>query len=90
MRFEAHGRELARTWTTSLTGCASSPRTASRARSPAGAQLSGSEVGRSYDGVLEMHRHFLESARTGRPATSSLKDALQTMRLVQRIERAEH
>ena len=55
----------------------------------AGAQLSGSEVGRTYDGVLEMHRHFLACVREGRPATSSLEDALETMRLVARMERGE-
>src|SRR5207245_350705 len=51
-----------------------------------GSQLSGSDEERTYDGVVEMHRHFLERARKNQPATSSFDDALETMRLCARIE----
>ena len=63
---------------------------ASRARCSPGPSSPAPRCGAVYDGVLEMHRHFLACVRDGRPATSSLEDALETMRLVQRIERAEH
>jgi virulence factor len=90
MRFEAHGRELAAYMDDFPARVRFVSEDGKQSEELSGAQLSGSEVGRTYDGVLEMHRHFLESIRTGQPATSTLEDALQTMRLVQRIERAEH
>lgn len=51
-----------------------------------GAQLSGLDDQPSYDGVLEMHRHFLSCLRDGKPVVSSIEDALETMRLVEQIE----
>jgi hypothetical protein len=36
-----------------------------------------------------MHRHFLACLREGRPATSSIDDALETMRLVAQIEQGQ-
>ena len=53
--------------------------------------MAGSDVSQVYDGVLEMHRHFLECIRSGKRSaeTPSLQDALETMKLVARIERGE-
>ena len=52
-------------------------------------EMAGSDVSQVYDGVLEMHPPILDCVRENRPATSSLQDALETMRLVARIESAE-
>ena len=54
-----------------------------------GAELSGSTDVATYDGTLEMHRHFLACARENKPATSSLDDAVETMRLVAQIEQGK-
>lgn len=89
MRFEAHGREItaymddfpATLRIIADDGAVKETLTAK--------ELAGSEVSQVYDGVLEMHRHFLECVRTDTPATSSLDDALETMRLVARIEAGE-
>lgn len=51
-----------------------------------GAQFSGTDDPPTYEGVVEMYRHFLACLRDGRPATSSIDDALETMWLVERIE----
>jgi predicted dehydrogenase len=53
------------------------------------AELIDTDAPESYvaEGVLEAHRHFLTSVRTGQPALTSLGDALETMRLVDWIER---
>jgi virulence factor len=87
LRVEAHGREIA-AYMDDL------PRAVrflqDEAREPevvTGSQLSGSDDEPTYEGVVEMHRHFLASLREGRPATSAIDDALETMRLVERIER---
>jgi virulence factor len=86
LRVEAHGREISAymddlprsvRFLTDNTGVA---------EEITGAQLSGSDDSPTYEGVLEMHRHFLACLREGRPATSSIDDALETMRLVERIE----
>lgn len=86
LRAEAHGREIG-AYMDDL------PRAVrflqDNAREPEeilGSQLSGSDEERTYDGVVEMHRHFLECARKNQPATSSFDDALETMRLCARIE----
>jgi predicted dehydrogenase len=89
MRFEAHGREItaymddfpARLRIVADDGALAETLTAR--------ELAGSDVPQVYDGVLEMHRDVLAGVREGRPATSSLEDALETMRLVARIERGE-
>lgn len=90
MRFEAHGRDLAAYMDDFPATVRFVAAGESQPTTLTGAELSGSETVRNYDGVLEMHRHFLACLREGRPATSSLEDALETMRLVARIERAEH
>ncbi len=86
LRVEAHGREIG-AYMDDL------PRSVrfltDNSRVPeevTGAQLSGSDELPTYEGVLEMHRHFLACLREGRSATSSIDDALETMRLVERIE----
>jgi predicted dehydrogenase len=89
MRFEAHGREItaymddfpATVRFIADDGALNETLTAK--------ELAGSDVSQVYDGVLEMHRHFLACVRENRPATSSLEDALETMKLVTRIERGE-
>lgn len=89
MRFEAHGREItaymddfpATLRIIADDGAIKETFTAK--------EMAGSDVSQVYDGVLEMHRHFLECVRENRPATSSLEDALETMRLVARIEAGE-
>lgn len=43
----------------------------------------------AYDGLLAMHRHFLSCVQTNQPAISSIDEALETMRLIDRIERGE-
>jgi hypothetical protein len=40
-----------------------------------------------WDGVMATHRDILGCLRAGRPALTSLDDALETMRLVDWIER---
>ena len=52
-----------------------------------GVQLAGSTEAADYDGLMATHRHFLACVREGRPALTSLDDALETMRLVDWIER---
>jgi predicted dehydrogenase len=89
MRFEAHGREItaymddfpALLHVVADDGAINERFTAKG--------LANSDVSQVYDGVLEMHRHFLECVRASRPATSSLQDAQETMRLVARIEQGE-
>jgi virulence factor len=54
-----------------------------------GAALVGQADEPTYNGLLAMHRHFLEAVASGRPALTSLDDALETMRLVERIEQGE-
>jgi predicted dehydrogenase len=64
---------------------------ADRATAPAvisGADLAGSATVADYDGVMATHRRLLACLRAGQPALTSLDDALETMRLVDWIERA--
>ena len=88
MRAEAHGREIA----AYMDDLPESVRfLADNAKEPelvTGAQLVGSAETRTWDGTLEMHRHFLECVREGRPPTSVFEDALETMRLTEQIERS--
>jgi len=50
------------------------------------AELTGQDELLVWEGVVAMHRHFLECARANKPAITSLDDALETMRLCARIE----
>jgi len=89
MRFEAHGREI----TAYMDDFPETLRVIADdgavKETLSAKQIAGSDVSQVYDGVLEMHRHFLDCVRQNRPATSSLEDALETMRLVARIEAGE-
>ncbi|MBM4419622.1 MAG: Gfo/Idh/MocA family oxidoreductase [Chloroflexi bacterium] len=86
LRVEAHGREIG-AYMDDLPRAVRILTDNSRvAEEITGAQLSGSEDLPTYEGVLEMHRHFLACLREGRAATSSIEDALETMRLVEQIE----
>jgi predicted dehydrogenase len=88
MRAEAHGREIA-AYMDDLPG--SVRFLVDNGKQPErveGSQLSGSAEPRTWDGTLEMHRHFLACLREGRPATSSFEDALETMRLCEQMERS--
>jgi predicted dehydrogenase len=89
MRFEAHGREITAymdDFPAQLRIIADDGKVHETLSAK---EMSGSDVSQVYDGVLEMHRHILQCARENRPATSSLQDALETMRLVARIEAGE-
>lgn len=86
MRFEAHGREIAAYMDDVPRSVKFLADNAREYEEITGAQLSGSDEERSYEGILEMHRHFLACLREGTPATSSIEDALETMRLCARIE----
>jgi virulence factor len=89
LRAEAHGREIG-AYMDDLPRSVRFLQDNTRvAEEVTGAQLSGSDEERSYDGVLAMHRHFLACLREGRPATSSIDDALETMRLVAQIEQGQ-
>jgi predicted dehydrogenase len=89
MRFEAHGREI----TAYMDDFPATLRIVADdgaiQETVTAKDLAGSDVSQVYDGVLEMHRHILECVRTNTPGTSSLADALETMRLVARIEQGE-
>jgi virulence factor len=88
MRAEAHGREIAAYMDDLPESVRFLADNAKEAERVEGAQLSGSAEPRTWDGTLEMHRHFLACLREGRPATSSFDDALETMRLCEQIERS--
>jgi virulence factor len=86
LRAEAHGREIG-AYMDDL------PRSVrflqDNAREPeliTAADLTGADEMHVWEGVVAMHRHFLDCARKNQPATSSLDDALETMRLCTRIE----
>jgi predicted dehydrogenase len=89
MRFEAHGREITAYMDDFPGGVRFIADDGASRETLTAQQLAGSEVPQVYDGVLEMHRHFLACARDNTPATSSLEDARETMRLVARIEQGE-
>jgi virulence factor len=89
LRFEAHGRELTAYMDDFPSALRIVADDGALKESLSAAQLAGSDVPQAYDGVLEMHRHVLACVRSNTPATSSLEDALQTMRLVARIEQGE-
>ncbi len=86
LRAEVHGRDIGAyiddlpRSVRFLQDSASQPETLSAA------DLTGSDDLQVWEGVVAMHRHFLECARLNTPATSSLDDALETMRLCARIE----
>lgn len=91
MRFEAHGREISAymdDFPATVRFVADDGATDETLTSE---QLAGSDVKQVFDGVVEMHRHYLGCIREGRPTpqTASLEDALETMRLVRRIEQGE-
>ncbi|MGH2370040.1 MAG: Gfo/Idh/MocA family protein, partial [Chloroflexota bacterium] len=89
MRFEAHGREITDYMDDFPSGLRIVADDGAVVETLTARELARSDVTQVYDGVLEMHRHFLACARANTPATSSLEDALETMRLVARIERGE-
>jgi predicted dehydrogenase len=89
MRFEVHGREITAYLddfpaTLRLVADDGALQEMHTAR-----ELAGSEVPQASDGVLEMHRHILHGVRTNTPSRSPLEDALETMRLVARLEAGE-
>ena len=89
MRFEAHGREITAymdDFPASLRFIADD---GALKETLSAKEMAGSDVSQVYDGVLEMHRHFVECVRTNTPPTSSLEDALETIKLVARIEGGE-
>jgi virulence factor len=53
-----------------------------------GAELSGAEPGGSdrYEGVLSMHEHFVDCIRSGATPNADIRDAVHSMRLVDRLE----
>ena len=89
MRFEAHGREITAYMDDFPETLRFVADDGAIKETLSAKQMAGSEVSQVYDGVLEMHRHFLDCVRQDRSATSSLEDALETMRLVARIEAGE-
>jgi predicted dehydrogenase len=86
MRAEVHGREIAAYMDDLPRGVRFQSDNAPLEPEVLGAALAGSSDVCTWDGVLEMHRHVLACARENRPPTSSLADALETMRLCMRIE----
>ena len=56
-----------------------------------GAEISGAQEddARSYDGVMEMHREFARSVRTGETPLTDLRDVIHTMHLIDQIEGVE-
>ena len=86
LRAEAHGREIAAYMDDVPASVKFLQDDAKEYEVVTGPQLSGSDELRSYDGVLEMHRHFLACLREGKPATSNVEDALETMKLCALIE----
>lgn len=88
LRVEAHGREIG-AYMDDLPRSVRFLEDSTREEEVAGAQLSGSTEECTYEGILDMHRHFLECLRAGKPALTSLEDALETMRLVDLIERGQ-
>jgi virulence factor len=86
LRAEVHGREIAAYMDDVPASVKFLQDDAKQYEVVTGPQLSGSDEPRSYEGVLEMHRHFLACLRDGKPATSNVDDALETMRLCALIE----
>jgi predicted dehydrogenase len=89
MRFEAHGREITAymdDFPATVRFIADDGKVKELLTAK---EMAGSEISQVYDGVLEMHRHFLECVRTNTAPSASLADALETMKLVARIERGE-
>lgn len=86
LRVEAHGREIGAYMddlprqVRFLTDNTGEPETLTAA------ELTGSDLPNVWEGVVAMHRHFADCARRNQPATSSIADALETMRLCMRIE----
>jgi virulence factor len=86
LRAEAHGREIAAYMDDVPKSVKFLADNAREYEEVTGAQLAGSDEERTYEGVLEMHRHFLDCVRENKPATSHIEDALETMKLCMLIE----
>jgi predicted dehydrogenase len=86
MRAEAHGREIAAYMDDLPTSVRFQTDNKPERETLTGAQLVGEQEERVWDGVLAMHEHFLECVRANKPATSSIEDALESMRLCAAIE----
>jgi predicted dehydrogenase len=88
LRAEAHGREIA-AYMDNVPHSVRFQADNGPVEEVLGSELSGSDEAQTYEGVVEMHRHFLASLRDGRPAISHIDDAIETMRLVTRIEQGQ-
>ena len=88
LRAEMHGREIG-AYMDDLPGSVRFMEDNSAQVLIKGSELSGSTDDMTFDGMLEMHRHFLACARDNKPATSSFDDAVETMRLVAQIEQGK-
>ncbi|HZQ99552.1 MAG TPA: Gfo/Idh/MocA family oxidoreductase [Chloroflexota bacterium] len=87
LRAEAHGRGIGAYMDDFPRGVRFLADDAKEYETVRAADLAGSDEIHVQEGVVAMHRHFLDCIRGGQRATSHVEDARETMRLVDAIER---